>query len=95
MKETITQLTKFAVRGLMAVGALLGFTSCPRSALENVYGPPPRSNTIDSIEMRKLVYGPPPVMRVDSVKMIEDVYGPPVESPQSPMDEKVSDNPTE
>lgn len=75
-------MTKLAVRGFMAVGALLGLTSCPRSPQECVYGPPPGIDSIlDSIKVVKVVYGPPPSFRQDSVEPIEDVYGPPVEMP--------------
>ena len=66
MKETITKVTKLAVRGLMAVGALLGFTSCPNRPAECVYGPPPGVDTLGRVMQ-------------DSIEMIEDVYGPPVE----------------
>lgn len=83
MKETIIQIKKLAIRSLMAVGAVLGLTSCPRSAQECVYGPPPGADTMqirDSIQVRKLVYGPRPMYRRDTtIKMVEDVYGPPVE----------------
>ena len=77
MKETIIQLKKLAIRGFMAVGALLGLTSCP-GPQPCVYGPPPGVDTIDVV---KVVYGPPPAFKQDSVVPIEDVYGPPVETP--------------
>ena len=82
MNQTITQLKKYGIRALMAVGALLGLTSCPRTQ-ECVYGPPPGIDTLegrDSIQVRKLVYGPRPVFRRDTVQVVEDVYGPPVET---------------
>ena len=81
MKETFTQLKKLAVRGFMAVGALLGLTSCPIGPQPNVYGPPPGVDSIDTIDVVKVVYGPPPAFRQDSVEPIEDVYGPPVGTP--------------
>jgi hypothetical protein len=82
MKETFIQLKKLAVRGFMAVGALLGLTSCPMGPQPCVYGPPPGIDSImDSINVVKVVYGPPPAFKQDSVQPIEDVYGPPVETP--------------
>lgn len=68
-------MTKLTVRLLMAVGALIGLTSCPRNPQECVYGPPPEADTIG---VQKVVYGPPPSYRQRSVDPIEDVYGPPV-----------------
>ena len=82
MKQTIIQIKKLAIRSLMAVGAVLGLTSCPRSAQECVYGPPPGVATMqsrDTIQVRKLVYGPRPMYRRDTLQVVEDVYGPPVE----------------
>ena len=84
MKETITQLTKVAVRGLMAIGALLGFTSCPGRPAECVYGPPPGADTLGHVKQ-------------DSIEVIEDVYGPPVEEVIDPaiVDEQVAEPETE
>ena len=83
MKATIQEIKKLTVRLLMAVGALLGLTACPRVVQqEKVYGPPPPSpeaQARDSIQVRKLVYGPRPVFRRDTINVLEDVYGPPVE----------------
>ena len=83
MKGTVIGLKKLAVRGALALGALLGLTSCPRVLQqEKVYGPPPASPDApikDSIQVRKLVYGPRPVFRRDTINVLEDVYGPPVE----------------
>lgn len=92
MKNFVIQIKKVTVRALMALGALIGLTSCP-SVLEKVYGPPEtvygpppevKQDSInpkpDSTRIKKpeLVYGPPRVFRRDTVKVLEDVYGPPV-----------------
>ena len=77
----------------MAVGALLGLTSCPRSQQqpESVYGPPPGGD-IDSIQVRRLVYGPPPVFRRDTIEVVEDVYGPPVEMDTADAEDNLVEN---
>ena len=81
MKGLFIGLKKMAVRGMLAIGAMLGLTSCP-IVQENVYGPPPQTPEApakDSIQVRKLVYGPRPNFKRDTINMVEDVYGPPVE----------------
>ena len=59
---------KWAIRALMAAGALLGLSSCHKTiydtkAVEGVYGPPP--GYYENVEPVKVVYGPPPVNVVD------------------------------
>ncbi len=44
MKNIVRPITKWLIRPLMAVGALLGLTSCP-GPVECVYGPPPMMDT--------------------------------------------------
>lgn len=59
---------KWIVRALVAIGALLGLTSCHKTiydpkSIEGVYGPPP--GYYENVEPVKVVYGPPPVNVVD------------------------------
>ena len=59
---------KWAVRALVAIGTLLGLTSCHKTiyepkSIEGVYGPPP--GNYENVEPVKVVYGPPPVRVVD------------------------------
>jgi len=66
MKETFLCIQKYAVRAMMAVGALLGITSCLQIINpEKVYGPPPPMPD-DSIQVVEDVYGPP-VTEHDSI----------------------------
>ena len=59
MKKAAFTIKKFTARVMIAVGALMGLSSCFHAPTEKVYGPPPeRDHDIDVI---KLVYGPPPV----------------------------------
>ena len=44
MKQKANIICKRLVRALMAVGAMLGLTSCP-GPVECVYGPPPMMDT--------------------------------------------------
>ena len=65
MNKSVFVIKKWSVRALVAVGAMLGLSSC--GGVFNspkVYGPPPSSP--DTPEVVEDVYGPP-VKGVDSV----------------------------
>ena len=68
MSNLYLQSKKWTVRALLAIGTLLGLTSCHKTiydpkSIEGVYGPPP--GYYDNVEPVKTVYGPPPVKVVD------------------------------
>jgi len=65
MKKFNFNVHKWCVRTLVAIGALLGISSCTHKL-----GPNPAEG----------VYGPPPGYVPQRAKTIEDVYGPPVEN---------------
>lgn len=65
MKKFNYNVHKWCVRTLVAIGALLGISSCTHKL-----GPNPAEG----------VYGPPPGYVPQRAKAIEDVYGPPVEN---------------
>lgn len=64
MKKLNFNVHKWGVRALVAIGAMLGISSCTHKV-----GPNPAEG----------VYGPPPGYSPHRVDVIEDVYGPPVE----------------
>ena len=69
MKKVTFQMKKWTARALMAIGAMLGLSSCFHgkngpSPYECVYGPPPNDPSIEVIED---VYGPPPLDEPDTV----------------------------
>ena len=64
MKKVSFNVQKWGVRALVAVGALLGLSSCTHK-----FGPNPAEG----------VYGPPPGYNPPRINVVEDVYGPPVE----------------
>lgn len=59
MKKVAFIIKKLSARVMVAVGALLGVSSCLLVPSETVYGPPPESDP--DIENIEAVYGPPPV----------------------------------
>lgn len=69
MKKVTFQIKKWTARALIAIGAMLGLSSCFHgkngpSPYEAVYGPPP---DVPPIEVIEDVYGPPPVDDPDTV----------------------------
>ena len=63
MSNLYFKIKKWTVRALVAIGTLLGLTSCQKTiyepkSIEGVYGPPPGN-------YENVVYGPPPVRVVD------------------------------
>ena len=64
MNKTYFHIKKWTARALVAIGTMLGFSTCGSSGCSSPY---------------ETVYGPPPEV-VDSteVEVVEDVYGPPV-----------------
>ena len=79
MNAIIFNIKKWSVRAMMAVGTLLGISSCAHtklnpSAPETVYGPPPTVEPVE-IEMIEDVYGPPPFEATDTIT---------IEEPESP-----------
>lgn len=65
MKKIGFNMHKWMARSLVAIGALLGISSCAHKVV-----PGPTSG----------VYGPPPGYTPPKINVMEDVYGPPVES---------------
>ena len=68
MSNLYFKIKKWTVRALVAIGTLLGLTSCQKTiyepkSIEGVYGPPP--GYYEKVEPVKVVYGPPPVRVVD------------------------------
>ena len=68
MSNLYFKIKKWTVRALVAIGTLLGLTSCQKTiyepkSIEGVYGPPP--GNYENVEPVKVVYGPPPVQVVD------------------------------
>ena len=74
MKKVSLNVQKWGVRALVAIGALLGISSCSHKidlkSIEGVYGPPP-GYTPPKINVVEDVYGPP-VERIDSVVSTEE-----------------------
>lgn len=67
MQNKSFNIKKWSVRALIAIGAILGLSSCGGRIFSTpkVYGPPPGANN-DS-EVVEDVYGPP-IENLDSVK---------------------------
>ncbi len=63
MKKVSFNFKKWAVRGMVAAGALLGLSAC--------------SGGGSSCKSAECAYGPPPEVQKE-IERIEDVYGPPV-----------------
>ncbi len=68
MKKMSFNLHKWVVRAMVAVGAMMGISSCSNGGKVVINNPP------------ETVYGPPPGVFPKRVEIVEDVYGPPVES---------------
>ncbi|MBR5638739.1 MAG: hypothetical protein IKW83_03140 [Muribaculaceae bacterium] len=75
MKKMSFNVQKWGVRALVAIGALLGISSCSHKmdlkSVEGVYGPPPGYNP-PNINVIEDVYGPP-VERIDSVRATDEL----------------------
>lgn len=73
MKKVAFIIKKLSARVMVAVGSLLGVSSCFLVPSENVYGPPPEcAPDIDNVEV---VYGPPPIedsVAVPDTALLED-----------------------
>ena len=64
MKKVGFNIHKWTARSFVAIGTLIGISSCSHKV-----GPNPAEG----------VYGPPPGYNPPNINVIEDVYGPPVE----------------
>ena len=85
MKKVSFNIKKWAVRLMVAIGAMLGLSACSSSgsssstsSVVHVYGPPP--DVEKEIEQVEDVYGPPVEDIREEIEPVEVVYGPaPVE----------------
>lgn len=75
MKKVSFNVQKWGVRALVAIGALLGISSCSHKidlkSVEGVYGPPPGYNP-PKINVVEDVYGPP-VEKIDSIRATDEI----------------------
>lgn len=85
MNKTFFHIKKWTARALVAIGTMLGFSTCGSggcsSPYETVYGPPPEMEDSAEVEVVEDVYGPP-IKDIDSTidpEMVEVVYGPPAD----------------
>jgi hypothetical protein len=72
MKKSAFIMKKWTVRAFVALGILLGLTSCNKTfvgPIENVYGPPP-SYGVKAVPVED-VYGPP-IEKLDTIKTPEN-----------------------
>lgn len=83
MSDLYFRSKKWTVRALVAIGTLLGLSSCNKTiydpkTIEGVYGPPP--GQYERLEPVKVVYGPPPrvILYDNGPKVPSQISGEPI-----------------